>query len=379
MKPSKSIGIFFSAVLLCACGGGDAPDKTGRTDTPSLHGSVSSIAGVGAPGYSDGKISRVSAPTAVAVDRDGNVYVADTANHGIRKLDVVKGTVTTLAGGSVDTENNGQLTGVAGYADGKGAAARFSYPSGIAVDDAGNVYVADSGNNRIRKITPEGDVSTLAGNGVQESIDDGNPLTASFAEPRGIAVDKTGSVVYVADFRGHVVRKITGGGVSTLAGLAGAEGAENGLGAAARFMRPWGLALSSSGVLYVAEAGDWTGSNHLIRKIITSSAAVSTLTGKTGVPGKVDGALADASFSNPSGVAVDSKDNVYVADTGNNTIRKLSVEGQVTVLAGDGSLGAKDDIGTFASFNSPRGIAVDILGDVYVADTDNHLIRKVKK
>lgn len=367
MNITKSIVAIVVTVLLSACGGGDAPDKTGRTDTPSTHGLVSSLAGVGAPGFSDGKISRLSSPTGIAVDRDGNLYFADTGNHSIRK-ETVDGVVSTLAG-----------NGVAGFADGEGAAARFSNPSGVAVDGVGNVYVADSGNHRIRKILPTGEVSTLAGSDKAGYLDSAAPASATFDDPRGIVVNSSGTEIYVSDFKTSVIRKITDAGVTTVAGVAGVTGADNGAATAARFTKPWGLALSAGGDLYIADSGDWTGSNQLIRKINLSSGDVSTVAGITGVAGKINGVVAEATFSNPSGVAVDSNGNVYVADTGNSMIRKITATGDVTTLAGDGTAGALDATGTDASFNSPRGIAVDIRGDLYVADTDNHLIRKVKK
>lgn len=377
MNIGQSIASVFLASLLCACGGGDGVDTTGRLDAPTEHGIVSSVAGWGSGGFADGKISKLDSPTAVAVGSDGVVYVADTRNHTIRKV-AVDGTVSTLAG-NVVVDDAGHSSGVAGFADGKGNAASFSSPRGIAVDASGYVYVADSGNNRIRKISPDGDVTTLAGSGVAGSQDDANPLAATFDDPRGIAVDSSGSTVYVSDYKGHVIRSITATGVVTVAGLAGVSGAVNGAGASARLYKPWGLALSSRGFLYVADCGDYV-SNHLIRKIELSSAEVSTLAGTVGVFGKLNDPLPlNASFSGPSGVAVDSNEVVYVADTGNSLIRKIAATGEVTTLAGDGTPGAEDATGTEASFSSPRGIAVDSHGDVYVADTDNSLIRKIKK
>lgn len=375
MNIGQSIAGIILTTLLCACGGGDGVDATGRLNAPDMHGVVSSVAGTGSAGLSDLR-SSVSAPTAIAVDRDGVLYIADTGNHVIRKR-AANGTFSTLAG--TVTESNGQYTGHTGSADGPGASASFYSPMGIAVDASGNVYVADSGNHRIRKISPTGDVTTLAGSGAVGSQDDGNPLTATFDDPRGIAVDSSGSTVYVSDYGRHVIRKITSSGVVTLAGSAGVPGDSDDVGAAARFKNPWGLALSGSGNLYVADTGDHWASNHLIRKVDVISGVVSTLAGISGVFGKLDGTTAVATFSAPSGVAVNSNEDVYVADTGNSLIRKITAAGQVTTLAGDGTPGAKDATGTDASFSSPRGIAVDSHGDVYVADTGNHLIRKIIK
>ena len=378
MNVGQSIAVIFLATLLCACGGGDGVDATGRSNAPDTHGIVSSVAGTGSAGLSNLR-SSVYAPTAIAIDRDGVMYIAVTGNHVIRKR-AVNGTFSTLAGTVV--ENNAQFTGVPGFADGQGDLASFSSPRGIAVDDSGNVYVADSGNHRIRKISPTGTVTTLAGSGATGSQDNGDLAAATFDDPRGIAVDGSGSTVYVSDYSGNVIRKITSAGVVTLAGRAGVSGGSDGAGTAATFTHPWGVALSVSGSLYVADTGDHWTSNHLIRKIDVSSGVVSTLAGIPGVFGKLDGAGTSASFHAPSGVAVDSKEVVYVADTGNSLIRKISVTGEVSTLAGSGAIGNDDKpagADKEASFSSPRGIAVDIHGDVYVADTENHLIRKINK
>ena len=372
MKLVQSIvGVFFS-VLLCACGGGEGVDATGRLNAVVEHGLVSSVVGTGTGKFDgDGKYASLNNPSAVAVGIDGAIYIADTANHRIRKS--VNGVVTTLAGTGLTTP----------FADGPGALATFSSPQGIAVDASGNVYVADTGNHRIRKITLAGDVDTLAGNGFPGALDNSAPKAARFNEPRGIAVDSSGSTVYVSDNATHIIRKITDAeGVVTLAGVAGGLGAADGVGIDARFNKPWGLALSASGYLYVADRGDYYGANNLIRKIEVSSGAVSTFAGRTLVMGKEDGAALNATFSGPAGVAVyftGGADTVYVADTDNNLIRKIDSAGVVSTFAGSGSRGDTDAVGTFASFNSPQGVAVDKNGDIYVADTSSHLIRKIKK
>ncbi len=371
MHIGQSISVFFLAMVLCACGGGEGVDTTGRLNAVSTHGVVSSVAGKGVGGYANGSAteSQFKAPGAVAVGSDGTIYIADTENHRIRKS--VNGVVSTLAG-----------NGVAAFVDGTGEAASFSSPRGIAVDASGNVYVADSGNHRIRKILPTGEVVLLAGDGTVGSGDNSaSPELATFDDPRGIAVNSDGSEVYVSDFNRYVIRKITANAVETIAGSTTARGAADGVGVNASFTSPWGLALSSSGNLYVADVGDWLiPGNYLIRKIELNNGYVSTLAGQPGVaPGKQNGPAAEATFNMPSGVAVDSSETVYVADSGNNLIRKITAVGEVSTLAGNGSQGNENGPGTESGFNSPRGIAVDSGGNVFVADTGNHLIRRISK
>jgi len=315
-------------------------------------GEVSTLAG-STEGFGDGagRSAEFNGPTGVAVDAAGNVYVADMFNDRIRKI-IPEGLVSTLAG---STE---------GFRDDAGTSAQFNGPSGVAVDAAGNVYVADENNNLIRKITDEGLVSTFAGS--IWGLRDGAGTAAEFRYPSGVAVDAAGNV-YVADYFNHRIRKITDEGlVSTLAGSTG--GFRDGSGTSAQFNYPSDVALDAAGNVYVADLV-----NHRIRKI-TPDGEVSTLAGSTG--GFRDGAGRSAQFNSPFGVAVDTEGNVYVADSFNNLIRKITPEGLVSTLAGS-TEGFRDDIGTSAQFNSPYGVAVDAEGNVYVADVNNHRIRKI--
>lgn len=326
----------------------------------SASGSVTTLAGLAGRSSSvdgSGSSARFEDPYAVAVDASGTAYVADATDHSIRKV-TAAGVVTTLAGSA------SQL----GSSDGSGAAARFFEPHGIAVDGAGNVFVADTGNNTVRKITAAGVVTTLAGTAGQSGSSDGTGAAARFSNPYGVSVDGSGNV-YVSDASNNTIRKITAAGVvTTLAGSPGATGLTNGSGSAARFSVPFDLAADSAGNVYVCDHG-----NHVIRKV-TPAGVVSTLAG-SGSAGNSDGSGTAASFRWPSGVAVDSAGNVYVADTDNQAIRKITSAGVVTTLAG-GAKGYADGSSSVARFANPKDVAVDGSGNLYVADRNNYVLRK---
>lgn len=247
----------------------------------------------------------------------------------------------------------------------------FNQPSGIAIDSSGNIFVADAGNNIIRKITSVGTVSTFASqynnNGV---ANDGN-----LTNPRGIAIDNSSSDIYVANYSSHNIVKITSAGSATrFAGSDGTVlGATDGNGGAASFTHPRGVTVDSTGNIYVADR-----SNHLIRKI-TPAADVSTIAGNPGSIGTTDGTGAAARFNLPNGITVDSSTgNIYVADTENHTIRKITSGGDVSTFAGTaGDNTLTDGTGAAARFNLPKGITVDSNGNIYVADTGNKAIRKI--
>jgi hypothetical protein len=357
----------------------DSGNNTIRKVTPgrvvtTLAGNASITDADGFPvgGYADGtgSAAQFNSPVGVAVDSAGNVYVADTGNNTIRKV-TPDGVVTTLAGNAAIVDQWGNPIG--GYADGTGTNAQFNGPEGVAVDSAGNVYVADAGNNTIRKVTPGGVVTTLAGQAGNSGSADGKGTNAQFNGPSGVAVDSAGNV-YVADYDNVTIRKLTPGGtVTTLAGLAGSRGTADGTGSAARFNYPADVAVDSAGNVYVADCY-----NNTIRKV-RPGGVVTTLAGlATIIGGSADGTGSAARFDCPEGVAVDSAYNVYVADTYNYTIRKVALGGVVTTLAGQpGSWGSADGTGSAARFWWPRGVAVDSAGNVYVADTANDTIRKV--
>jgi len=322
---------------------------------------VSTYAGNSPPGTNDGTglAAKFLHPMGVSVDSAGNVYVADEDNYTIRKI-APGGVVTTLAGSP----------GLAGTADGTGSAARFGLPTSTAVDTAGNVYVADFNGATIRKITPDGVVTTLAGLAGSGGSANGTGSAARFGSPSGVAVDSAGNV-YVADRGNNRIRKITPAGVvTTLAGST--AGSADGDAAAAKFSSPYGVAVDPAGNVYVADDG-----NNAIRKI-TPGGVVTTLAGLAGATGSADGFGAAARFSDPQGVALDSAGNIFVADRSNQTVRKITPGGMVTTIAGQaGANGTNDGPGTTARFSTIYSVAVDTAGNVYAADYGNHRIRKI--
>ncbi len=339
----------------------DQDNYTVRKGNPA--GLVSTLAGqAGNLGTNDGTGTNAlfSSPYGVAVDDIGNVYVSDSDGETIRKVSPA-GIVVTLAG----TAN------AFGSADGVGSNARFWGSSGVAVDGVGNVYVADTQNGEVRKVTSAGIVRTIAGSVSPGSVD-GIGSSARFSGPARLAVDGAGNV-YVADTKNHVIREITSlGMVSTIAGSAGNAGSADGIGSDARFNSPHGVAVDSAGSVYVADSG-----NSTIRKI-TAAGVVSTVAGLAGNSGSADGTGSTVRFNNPRGIAMDSAGNVYVADTDNHTIRKVTSAGAASTLAGSATnSGSADGAGSNARFYCPNGITVDSAGNVYVADSNNATIRKV--
>src|ERR1035438_2152863 len=328
--------------------------------TPYTFTTIAGLAGNSGSVNGTGSNARLYLPYGLAVDNTGNVYVADTSNHTIRKV-TAGGVVTTLAG----------LAGNSGSANGTGSAARFRYPYAVAVDSAGNVFVADSNNHTIRKVTPAGVVTTLAGLAGSSGSANGTGSAAKFYYPDGLAVDSAGNI-YVADTYNHTIRKVTQAGVvTTLAGLAGISGSADGTGSAAQFYYPYGVAVDTNGNVFVADSN-----NNTIRKV-TPAGVVTTLAGLAGNFGSTDGTGSAASFDYPDGLAVASAGNIYVADTYNNTIRKVTQAGVVTTLAGlAGISGSADGTGSAARFYAPYKVAVDTNGIVYAVDSDNHTVRK---
>lgn len=328
--------------------------------------SITTFAGTAnTPGTSDDGVSitapgKFSEPYGTAVDSFDNVYVADLSNHAIRKI-TPNGIVTTLAG----------LPGTYGSSDGTGSAARFRVPTGLAVSPAGDIIVADRGNHTIRKIDPSGVTTTIAGSAGVAGSTNAVGTNARFNNPNDVAVDSAG-IIYVADNYNQTIRKIAvDGSVTTIAGGTGISGSADGTGTAARFSNPLGIAVDGSGNLYVADH-----SNHTIRKV-TPSGVVTTFAGSPLSYGLTNGTGTSARFRNPYHVNVVRSGDILVGDGMNNAIRRITPSGVVTTIAGNGTIGHADGAGTSATFGGPLSAAEDSLGNLYVADNGNHLIRKI--
>lgn len=339
--PYVIIAVLFLCCMLTACTKKTIPPQTTYTHTKGQGSTVATKDSL--PSFNN--------PAGIAVDGAGNIYVADYGNNLIRKI-TPGGVVSTFAG-----------SGTQGNINATGLLASFNKPTGLALDGSGNIYVADAGNNMIRQISPTGEVVTLAG---IDSIGSANGTAslASFFGPTGVAVDPSGNV-YVADAGNNAIRLISKSGtVSTFAGSATDTTLNS------QFNNPTGVATDANGNVYVA--------GYLSNKIlkINAQGSVALLAG-TGLTGASNGPGASATFYYPNSLAVDATNNVYLADGVNNLIRKITPDGTVSTFAGSGAAGAADSLGTAASFNGPAGIAVDVSGNVYVADSNNNLIRKI--
>ena len=341
---------------------GVAVDKTGslyiadtynhRIRRVDASGTITTVAGTGESGYNGDGVPAAGAwlytPGRVAVDKTGNLYIADTYNHRIRRVDA-SGTITTVAG-----------TGERGLGGDGGPAvkAQLAEPTGVAVDEAGTVYIADTYNHRIRRVDASGTITTIA-----EVLN----------RPRGVAVDKTGNL-YIADSGKHRILQVNRSGtLATVAGIGESGFSGDGApAAAAQLSYPTGLAVDKTGSLYIADS--W---NHRIRRVDASG----ILTTVAGIGGGSDsggtGPAAEAVLRRPQGVAVDRWGNLYIADTDSHRIRRVDVSGVLTTIAGTGQGGYSGDGGLAATaqLNYPTGVAVDEAGKVYVADSRNHRIR----
>jgi sugar lactone lactonase YvrE len=377
------------------------------TGAPSLLAGTSATAG-----YVDalGNSARFHGPSAMVVDSDGSLLVSDVVNQRVRRV-TADGTVTTLT--TLPAASNGAVgayglaraadgallvantvthdiyrvdplgpvtlfagaTDVSGRVDGASASARFRSPRGLAVHPGGDIYVADSGNSAIRRITLAGTVSTAVGREGGPDVIDGPGRTARFNGPRGLAV-ATGGTVYVADAGNCAIRAIAPGGTtSTLAGATTPGGDACGYldatGTAARFSAPSSVAIASDGTVYVADTN-----NHMIRRV-SNTGVVTTVAGQS-TPGALDGLGTAASFTSPRGLALAANGDLYVADTGNHLIRLITPSGQVTTVAGlAGQTGTTDGTGNQARFSAPTDVGVDLDGNVFVVDSGSRRIRKV--
>ncbi|HAA58398.1 MAG TPA: hypothetical protein DCE42_26785 [Myxococcales bacterium] len=315
---------------------------------------VITFAGSNKEGETDGKRAAAlfSGPAGLAFGPSGGLYVSDLGLDRIRKIDSA-GNVTTIAGSDW------------GYADGKGAAAKFKNPYGLAVDKSGNIFVADSGNHMIRKVTPTGVVTTYAGQKLSGEID-GALKDAKFDTPRDVAFDSAGNM-YIADSRNHKIRKIsTSGVVSTLAG-GGSSGFKDGKGTAAQFFYPVSLFYDKSGKLYVADSG-----NHRIREIDLATSEVTTIAG-SGDSGYKEGAALSASVFNPYALVLGGSTLFFAS---RHHIRKLA-SSVTSLVAVTSKSGYADGPLTSALFETPHSMVLDAKGNLLIAEPNNHCIRKI--
>ena len=334
----------------------------------SSAGTITTVAGNGIMGFSgDGGPATGASlyqPERIAVDAVGNIYVADAYNYRIRKVSPA-GIITTVAG-----------NGIRGFSgDGEPATAAELSAYGVAVDAAGNIYVADWLSKRIRKVSPAGIITTVAGNGGSRFSGDGGPATGAGLDPVGVAVDAAGDL-YIADINNNRIRKVSAAGtIATVAGNGdGWFSGDGGAATAASLYWPRGVAVDAGGNMYVVDHG-----NHQIRRV-SPAGTITTVAGNGADSFSGDGGPATAaSLWYPFDVAVDAAGNIYVADTWNYRIRKVSPAGTITTVAGNGVRGFSGDGGpaTAASLNSPFGVAVDAAGNIYVDDGGNHRIREV--
>ena len=330
------------------------------TGSPTVNGQTATFAGNGSAGNNNGAGTAASfnQPIGAAVDASGNIYIADVGNEVIRKI-TPSGVVSTFAG-----------LGTPSHVDGIGTTAGFYHPVGMCVDNAGNMYVADEDNNMIRKIVlATGQVTTIAGQ-ITAGFQNGNGTSAQFNLPCGVAVDNGGNL-FVADYANNVIRKITSSGAVTTFVGTGSQGYADGTGILAALNHPYAITIDGNNNLYVVDRG-----NNMIRKV-TAAGIVTTLAGQT-TAGFQNGQGTAAQFNQPSGIAVDVSGNIYITDELNNRIRKITPSGAVTTLSGTGASGSANGTGTVGTFYYPFAIASDSYGNLFVGDYGYNLIRKVR-
>ena len=326
--------------------------------------SVRTLAGLPeTPGSTDGTntTARFNDPAGLAIAADGTVFVADNQNHALRRI-ATNGVVTTLAG----------LPGTPGSADGSRTTARFDSPTGLAFGPDGAIYVSDTGNHPVRRVTANGVVTTLAGFAGNADFADGSTTSARFNQPLGLAVAPDGTI-FVADSGNHLIRVIaTNGTVSVLAGNPETFGSADGTGTNAFFNNPVGLALAPDGSLFVSDANNFT-----LRRV-TAAGVVTTLAGAAGQDGSADGPAASARFGKPAELALAPNGTLYIADAAHHTIRRLTPDGRVSTIAGlVGGEGGADGANGLARFFNPYGLAIAARGHLVVADTYNQTVREL--
>ncbi|MFE6719138.1 RICIN domain-containing protein [Streptomyces albidoflavus] len=342
--------------------------QSGATSGEEFTAPISTVAGKGTTGDGGPAVTaQVGRPIGIAMDRTGALYVADYAGHRVRKI-TTDGKISTVAGTG---------SGTHGGDGGPAAKAQLKNPCGVAVDREGNLYIADSENYRVRKVTPDGKITTVVGSATSTTSGDGGLATAArLSRPTGVAVDNDGNL-YIADNGGHRVRRITTDGkISTIAGTGTANFAgDGGPATSAQLRTPYGVTVDDEGNLYIADRG-----NHRIRKVTAADGKISTIAGTGSANFGGDGGPAtSAQLNNPFATVVDSTGALYIADYGNHAVRKITPDGVISTVAGTGTGGAEGDNGpaTEAQLKNPAGVAVDCVDTLYIADHNNSLVRKV--
>jgi trimeric autotransporter adhesin len=355
-------------------------DREANVVRKIANGIISTFAGTGAAAYGGdgGPASRaqLNGPTGIALDAEGNVYVADTNNNSIRKVSP-SGTISTAVGSGAE--------GNAGDG-GPATAAALNRPQGVAAEPGGALYIADTFNSRVRKVAPDGTISTLAGTGISSFNGDGQPAaSAALSLPTDVALDSSGRV-YIADFGNSRIRRVADGQISTAAGSGGGEPFyEGGNAASVRLSGPTGVAIDAAGNIYIAEASLGSGSglaagDFRIWKVLPEG-VISTLAGNGMASYSGDGGpAAAAQFHAPAALALDTAGNLYIADRLNHRVRRMAATGLISTVVGTGTAGFEVDFGppAGAQFHSPGGVAVDAAGKVYVADSLNARVRRLE-
>jgi sugar lactone lactonase YvrE len=361
------VGIALMAILWL-CGG----SETAAAQAITRVATINSIAGNGTAGYlGDGgpaTSAELNGPYGLAIDNAGNLYIADPANNRVRKVALGTGIISTFAG-----------NGTAGYSGDNGPAtsAELKVPVGMALDGAGNLYIADEGNSVIRKVNASGTITTMAGNNtVGYSGDNGLATSASLYAPSGVAVDNSGNL-YIADTGNNRIREVAAatGIITTIAGTgtAGYSG-DNGAAVSATLNKPSAVVEGSTGNLYVLDTG-----NNVVR-LVNTTGTITTIAGNgtAGYSGD-DGPATGATLHTPYGLNIDSSGNLYIADSANNVVRMVSTAGIISTIAGNGTAGYSGDNGAAisATLDNPQGVTVDNQGNVYISDQSNNRVREV--
>ncbi len=361
------VGVALVAIL-CLSGWSD----TGAAQAITRVATINTIAGNGTAGYlgdsGPATSAELNSPYGLVIDNAGNLYIADPANNRVRKVDLGTGTISTFAG-----------NGAAGYSGDNGPAtsAELQLPVGVALDTGGNLYIADEGNNVIRKVNTSGVITTVAGNNTEGySGDTGLATSASLYAPSGVAVDSSGNL-FIADAGNNRVRKVTAstGVITTIAGTGtAAYSGDNGAAVSATLNKPSAVIEGSTGNLYILDTG-----NNVVR-LVNTTGTITTVAGNgtAGYSGD-DGPATSATLHTPYGLNIDSSGNLYIADSGNNVVRIVSSAGIISTIAGTGTAGYSGDNGAAisATLDNPQGVTIDSQGDVYVSDQSNNRVREV--